>query len=65
MVDRYIPEPPKRPLDPRDIRVNFMRASQGPFKCGNCHYFNGDGKKCAWVNENLKADDCCNQYLKK
>lgn len=58
-------KPPSKPLDPKDPKVNFMRAELGPFKCGNCHYFNGNGKKCKWVNANLMIGDCCNQYLKK
>ena len=60
-----VPTPPKEPLEPHDPKVNLMRAHQGPFKCGNCKYFNGDGNSCQWVNTALHSGDCCNQYQQK
>jgi hypothetical protein len=47
-----------------DPTVKYFPPSQGPFKCGNCEYFQKEQNACKLVSGFIEAEGCCNLYEK-
>ena len=46
-----------------DPSANYMGPDQGPFKCGNCEYFQAPNS-CQKVQGPIESEGCCNLYEK-
>jgi hypothetical protein len=54
----------------RSSHVNYFPPSQGPFRCGNCKFYQATTPTAGFCNHPevracVEADGCCNEFLKK
>lgn len=45
------------------LTAGYLPPEDGPFTCGNCRFFLGEGA-CAIVGGEIHPDGCCNLYTK-